>query len=303
MAIAVTCGCGKKLRVNDELAGKRARCPDCRSAVDIPLASRPMHREQARDQAGVDEGTRRPAPAVEPASRPSSRRSPWLWVAIAAPVAALVVCGGVGAWIAASRFASSENRHDGPPDSGNAGLPGAEKQAISDDIFASIATAMKEDRVQVDEKGFVLGSPQYWDIPLEGGILIGLQAGVSPFGARNRVESLRPIYLTKNGETLGHWYGPAFTAPTIVKAKPGYAVGGADIRVSVFLDSFQLKFMKLHKDRLQAEDAYVSEWIGEGVGQVQTVGGNGALVVGMCCHIGVGKDVCSLGTITMPKKR
>ena len=38
MPITFSCSCGKTLRVNDDLAGKRARCPACQAAVTIPAA-------------------------------------------------------------------------------------------------------------------------------------------------------------------------------------------------------------------------------------------------------------------------
>src|SRR5258708_6906237 len=38
MAITFACGCGKILRAGDELAGKKARCPQCASVVPIPGA-------------------------------------------------------------------------------------------------------------------------------------------------------------------------------------------------------------------------------------------------------------------------
>lgn len=39
MAIIVQCGCGKRLKVRDELAGRRVRCPACDRAVVVPAAS------------------------------------------------------------------------------------------------------------------------------------------------------------------------------------------------------------------------------------------------------------------------
>lgn len=36
MAIAVTCECGRALRLKDELAGKKVRCPDCSATVVVP---------------------------------------------------------------------------------------------------------------------------------------------------------------------------------------------------------------------------------------------------------------------------
>ncbi len=37
MTIKATCsGCGKNLNAKDRLAGKRVRCPECRTAIEIP---------------------------------------------------------------------------------------------------------------------------------------------------------------------------------------------------------------------------------------------------------------------------
>jgi hypothetical protein len=38
MAISVTCSCGRSLRAKDEAAGKRVRCPQCGSVVQVPAA-------------------------------------------------------------------------------------------------------------------------------------------------------------------------------------------------------------------------------------------------------------------------
>jgi len=34
--IKFTCTCGEPLRVKDELAGRRVRCPACRQAIEVP---------------------------------------------------------------------------------------------------------------------------------------------------------------------------------------------------------------------------------------------------------------------------
>ncbi|HZZ77739.1 MAG TPA: hypothetical protein VFE62_04420 [Gemmataceae bacterium] len=39
MAIALTCDCGKKLNVKDELEGKRIKCPKCQSSLLVESAS------------------------------------------------------------------------------------------------------------------------------------------------------------------------------------------------------------------------------------------------------------------------
>lgn len=39
MSISITCVCGKQLRVADELAGRRGKCPACRAEIQIPHAA------------------------------------------------------------------------------------------------------------------------------------------------------------------------------------------------------------------------------------------------------------------------
>lgn len=72
MSIKVSCdSCGKQLKVRDEAAGKRVKCPDCGSVVQIPEPDDVMDAETADDNpfAGDDvssegaEYNRKPCPA------------------------------------------------------------------------------------------------------------------------------------------------------------------------------------------------------------------------------------------------
>jgi len=36
MAISLQCACGRSLRLKDHLAGKRVKCPDCNSVLEVP---------------------------------------------------------------------------------------------------------------------------------------------------------------------------------------------------------------------------------------------------------------------------
>mgnify|MGYP001470302144 CR=1 FL=1 len=38
MSIIVSCDCGKKFKAKDDMAGKKVRCPDCKSVIEIPGA-------------------------------------------------------------------------------------------------------------------------------------------------------------------------------------------------------------------------------------------------------------------------
>jgi hypothetical protein len=182
-----------------------------------------------------------------------------------------------------------------------AGVPVA---GVPGDLFTSIETAVKENRVQLVEKGFIAGSKQLRDIPTGGGILIGFNAGApanGPFGAR--VTGLQPIYLTRSGEKLGEWIGPAAATPTVIKAKPGYVVGAIHLRVGAVFESLAVTFVRFDRDRIQATDTYASAWIGaQGGSAPTTVGGPEALIVGVCGRVGISGNVCALGTVSARMK-
>src|SRR5713226_4316941 len=61
MPITLKCGCGKQLKVRDELAGKRARCPACGTIVPVPspTTQKPpilqRNRLPARDEEELEE--------------------------------------------------------------------------------------------------------------------------------------------------------------------------------------------------------------------------------------------------------
>src|SRR5260370_31611600 len=48
MPITLKCGCGKHLKVRDELAGKRARCPGCGTILPVPspITRQPLVRQE-----------------------------------------------------------------------------------------------------------------------------------------------------------------------------------------------------------------------------------------------------------------
>src|SRR5206468_9602574 len=62
MPITFNCDCGKTLRVKDELAGKRVRCPACNGVAAVPAAEPEFEL--------VDDPPP-PKPAARPAARPA----------------------------------------------------------------------------------------------------------------------------------------------------------------------------------------------------------------------------------------
>jgi hypothetical protein len=79
MPISFHCSCGERLEVDDELAGRQARCPYCEAVVRVPAAGSPRPAKRAKPVAPADtdddrggfSGSLNP---LERSNRPSSRR-------------------------------------------------------------------------------------------------------------------------------------------------------------------------------------------------------------------------------------
>jgi predicted Zn finger-like uncharacterized protein len=156
---------------------------------------------------------------------------------------------------------------------------------ITGDLFTFVQEAITAGRLSnVDIQGFKVGNNTYRDIPERGGVLIGFEIGLGKFVNNAVINALRPIYLTRDGERPGRWYGTPPDNPIVIKAKAGYAVGSISIRTALNIDGMSLTYVKLGKDRLEVKDAYKSEWVGGQGGSPQVIGTVGALFVGICGH-------------------
>lgn len=79
MPLAFNCDCGRALRVKDELAGKKIRCPECKSILTVPDRNISDELELEVIPADEDEETarksaRRAAIQTEPPEAPLARR-------------------------------------------------------------------------------------------------------------------------------------------------------------------------------------------------------------------------------------
>jgi hypothetical protein len=63
MAIAVSCSCGKHLRVNDDYAGRKIRCPGCDKILRVPDDSEEEDREEPSRRVRADRPLAKKAPA------------------------------------------------------------------------------------------------------------------------------------------------------------------------------------------------------------------------------------------------
>ena len=124
--------------------------------------------------------------------------------------------------------------------------------------------------------------PQFKDQAPDGGLLIGLEVGLGKFGANDVIKAVRPLYINAKGEEVtGTPYGKNFSRPAMVKAKPGYAVGGLTVNAGLGIDGFTATFMRINGAKLDPKDAYQSEYIGGKGGGRTLLGGDGTPVVGI----------------------
>jgi len=92
MAISLTCECGKKLAVKDELAGKRVKCPGCGDLLTVPSLSEkePVKRPAtaaADDEEDQDE--ERPLKKKKKKGHRSSKSGKSVWIAAGVGVVVL----------------------------------------------------------------------------------------------------------------------------------------------------------------------------------------------------------------------
>jgi hypothetical protein len=74
MPLLVSCSCGKKLRVKEELAGKRVKCPACASVLNVPVPAEDEAEDVPVQVEAVDPPPRARKPVRE--SEPGEEREP-----------------------------------------------------------------------------------------------------------------------------------------------------------------------------------------------------------------------------------
>jgi hypothetical protein len=188
------------------------------------------------------------------------------------------------------------------PAAGGRGKDMAVALKFSGDVFSYVQAAVRDKRLaDVDVRGFTLQKTTYRDV-CEEGVLIGLQVGLGKAGNNTVVKSWRPLFLTKDGERPGKWQGPAPASPITLKAKPGYVVSGLWVRTGLGVDSLSLVFTKLGPNGYISGDMYNSESVGGTGGNRSSIGGNGALFVGVTGHLSGDGSPTSLGLVAVRPK-
>ncbi len=101
------------------------------------------------------------------------------------------------------------------------------------------------------------------------------------FRTTDRICLIETVYATSAGLAVGEPHGSGKPNQQAM-AKPGYAVGGMEVRTGLHVDAVRVIFQRLTEEgRLDPDDAYESPWFGGGGGGEQSIVGTGRPVVGI----------------------
>ncbi len=96
---------------------------------------------------------------------------------------------------------------------------------------------------------------------------------------------------------MGQAHGDRGGTEVVIRAKPGYAVGGLRLRGGDRVYAFRVIFMKIVGPVLNPADSYESDWILGNEADTKLLGGDGYPVVGL--HGRAGGDVDCLGIVQL----
>jgi hypothetical protein len=116
----------------------------------------------------------------------------------------------------------------------------------------------------------------------ERGVLVGMRVGYDNVRA-SKVASIQPIFQAGKNYIEGKRIGlnDPVSSVTVV-GRPGYAVGAINTHAGLWLDSFQIVFMRFKDGQLDPEDSYTTDWLANSRGgSPGSASGEGKLVVGV----------------------
>ena len=141
------------------------------------------------------------------------------------------------------------------------------------------------------------GGGSFEVLPVKPSVLVGFEYTTSTlYGGHLTIKSLRPIFRTRDGESVREWHGVPHGKAQRIKAKNGYVVAGIAAKTGHRVDGMRLICMRVEHGRLNSEDAYQSEWVGgRGGGAEMTYTANGCPIVGVYGR--QGDDLDAIGFI------
>jgi hypothetical protein len=206
----------------------------------------------------------------------TSRNAPKGCVAVAFWGCAGLGCGGLVLLFGISlvMILTQSPADPPPPDPPPRERPGENKLPPSEDLGPQ------------EKQTLILGGvndPTFKDVAPAGGLLIGFDIGLGQEFGVELVKTIRPIYRTPQGERQGRQFGTESTRRVTVRAKPGYAVGGLNVKAGLMVNGFSVEFMRVQGPRLDPNDSYPSPWFGDKTGGNGPIllTGNGTPIVGL----------------------
>src|SRR5262245_31696677 len=155
---------------------------------------------------------------------------------------------------------------------------------LDDAVKKALAAKQLEDSDNLSPA--VAGRASYREISSEGGVLVGLEVGLSKWFDGEIPYAIRPVYRVGGrdhvGAAAGNFSSPKVIRTVRVTAKDGYAVGGIWQRTGAGMDRLALLYMRVKDGHLDPADTYSSEWVGTSNGGSQTyTDGKGKPIVGL----------------------
>jgi hypothetical protein len=124
-------------------------------------------------------------------------------------------------------------------------------------------------------RGFAFGS-----VSPEGGILVGLRfAQGSSFGGA--IHAIQPIYQVGDRYEIGKRHGKSGGTMSTVLARPGYAIGGLNVRSGLVLNAVQVIFCEVDGYELDLKKHYLADWVGTKGGTGYQLHSPGKIAVGV----------------------
>jgi hypothetical protein len=143
------------------------------------------------------------------------------------------------------------------------------------------------------------GNPreQFREVTPQPGVLVGFRVGYVEIFGGPKVAMVEPIFQVGNRYIPGKRHGKPIRPVQTVVAKPGYAVGAIHTRTGLTVDAFQLEFMRFKDGRLDPDDSYMTNWLGDPRGGgPRYSSGEGKLVVGIHGRSN-GREINGLGLL------
>jgi len=197
---------------------------------------------------------------------------------------------------------------DDDGDAKNKTLSPLDRKAIAERVCAAAKKAIDaEDLTRTDLVGS-FGNTPFEEINKLGVVLVGFRLGMGKFLDKPVIHTIEPIYLSTKGEVYGVKRGKERYSTgkksrsnaketEILRAKPGYAVGGIKLQTGLGVDGMSLIYLRIDGDKLDPNDKYESKWVGSlGSDHPKLLGGTGHLVIGVR-GVEDKKDIKQLGFV------